>query len=88
MIHVSPCEMLAAGSVVKFVAKKAVLAIEQEMKQRPAGGKYPHPSAETRAGRAFDCFASGSDYCTFFAGEAGFAAAGVAAAVTSTSVAD
>ena len=70
MVNVSPREMLAAGRVVKLVAKKTVLPVEKKMHRHSADGEDPNPAAQRRM-ILFSCELGGrSDYCTFLAGAA------------------
>jgi|GEM_PF-5078646 hypothetical protein len=67
MVDIAPGKVLAASSIVKLIAKEAVLPVKEKMQQRAAGGKNPYPTAQRRVYR-FACeFKWRSDYCTFLA---------------------
>ena len=49
MVNIAPCRVLATRRIVKFVAKKSVLPVEQKMEKRAGRGKNPDPAAQRHA---------------------------------------
>ena len=87
MVNVAPGRMLSARGVVKLVAEKSVLAVNQKMEQRAENGENPYPAAQRRAFACWLGIGRLCDYCTFF-GMAGALWSGAAAAGASTRVAE
>jgi hypothetical protein len=70
MVNIAPGRVLAASSIIKLIAKEAVLPVKEKMQQGPAGSKNPYPAAQRRVYRFVCEFRRSSDYCTFLAGAA------------------
>jgi hypothetical protein len=73
VIDVAPRGMFAAGGIVKLIAKKAVLAVEQKMEKCTGGGESPDPAAQRHALTCSAGIREQRDYSTFFGAMAGAA---------------